>query len=189
MQQFPDLRVTVIGTGPLLADMLELRRELGLDDTVEFAGAATSSEVKRAMNAARAVVLACRVDESGDRDGMPTVLVEALAQGRPGDLHRRSRHRRAGPRPHHRAAGARRRRAALAAAMGSYWPTRSWPVGSAGRSGPGRLRLHPADATRRLLEVFARDRNILDRPDDDIVVAARPADAAAGSWPRWAVTR
>ena len=50
----------MIGTGPLLAELVELRRELGLDDTVEFAGAATSSEVNLAMDAARAVVFACR---------------------------------------------------------------------------------------------------------------------------------
>ena len=69
----------MIGTGPLLAELVDLRQRTRPRRHVEFAGAATSSEVKRAMDAARAVVLACRVDESGDRDGMPTVLVEALA--------------------------------------------------------------------------------------------------------------
>ncbi len=83
VDQYPDLRVTVIGTGPLLADLLALRAELGLDDTVDFVGAATSSQVNRAMIAARAMVLACRIDEFGDRDGMPTVLVEALARAVP----------------------------------------------------------------------------------------------------------
>jgi glycosyltransferase involved in cell wall biosynthesis len=79
----PALRVAVIGTGPLLDDLLALRRELGLDEIVEFAGAATSSQVTTAMNRASVVALACRIDESGDRDGMPTVLVEALSRAVP----------------------------------------------------------------------------------------------------------
>lgn len=78
-----DLNVVVIGTGPLLDALLAMRHELGLDKIVEFAGAATSSQVTAAMNRARVVALACRIDESGDRDGMPTVLVEALSRGVP----------------------------------------------------------------------------------------------------------
>lgn len=83
VQRYPSLKVLVIGTGPLLADLVALRAELGLQHTVEFFGAATSSEVSGAMNSARVVALACRIDEFGDRDGMPTVLVEALARGVP----------------------------------------------------------------------------------------------------------
>jgi glycosyltransferase involved in cell wall biosynthesis len=81
--QYPDLRVDVIGTGPLLDDLLALRDELGLEDVVSFCGRATSTEVGIAIRGSRAVVLPCRVDEAGDRDGMPTVLVEALANGVP----------------------------------------------------------------------------------------------------------
>ncbi len=81
--RYPGLRVVIIGTGPLLDDLLELRRELGLEDTVEFFGAATSSQVSQAMDEARVVALPCRIDEFGDRDGMPTVLVEALARAVP----------------------------------------------------------------------------------------------------------
>ena len=156
VRDHPELRVTVIGTGPLLAELLELRSELGLDDTVEFAGAATSSDVQRAMDAARAVVLACRVDESGDRDGMPTVLVEALARAVPvistdvpgiGELVRDHITGLLVPADDD---------AALAQAIGELLasPELARRLGRAGRDLVG-SDFSPAEATRRLLEVFA----------------------------------
>ncbi len=81
--RYPELRVDIIGTGPLADDLLRLRDEAGLADVVHFLGTATSCEVSEAMRNARVVVLPCRVDDSGDRDGMPTVLVEAMAHGVP----------------------------------------------------------------------------------------------------------
>jgi glycosyltransferase involved in cell wall biosynthesis len=77
------LRIDIIGTGPLADDLLALRNELGLAGVVQFLGSATSCEVRDAMRDARVVVLPCRIDDSGDRDGMPTVLVEAMAHGVP----------------------------------------------------------------------------------------------------------
>jgi glycosyltransferase involved in cell wall biosynthesis len=156
VRRFPDLRVTVIGTGPLLAELVDLRHQLGLDATVEFAGAATSSEVKRAMDGARAVVLACRVDESGDRDGMPTVLVEALARAVPvistdvpgiGELVRDQLTGLLAPADDD---------AALAQAISELLasPELARRLGHAGRELVG-SDFGPADATRRLLEVFA----------------------------------
>jgi glycosyltransferase involved in cell wall biosynthesis len=145
----------VIGTGPLLAELVDLRHELGLDDIVEFAGAATSSEVERAMDGARAVVLACRVDESGDRDGMPTVLVEALARAVPvistdvpgiDELVRDQLTGLLTPADDD---------AALAQAMSELLasPDLARRLGRAGRELVG-SDFDPADATRRLLEVF-----------------------------------
>jgi glycosyltransferase involved in cell wall biosynthesis len=153
--RFPELRVTVIGTGPLLAELVDLRHELRLDDIVEFAGAATSSEVERAMDGARAVVLACRVDESGDRDGMPTVLVEALARAVPvistdvpgiDELVRDQLTGLLAPADDD---------AALAQAMSELLasPDLARRLGCAGRELVG-SDFDPADATRRLLEVF-----------------------------------
>jgi len=178
VQQFPDLRVTVIGTGPLLPQLLELRRELGLDDFVDFAGAATSSEVTRAMNAARAVVLACRVDESGDRDGMPTVLVEALARAVPvistdvpgiGELVRDHDTGLLVPADDDHA---------LTRAMGELLANAELArrLGRAGRELVG-ADFSPADATRRLLDVFGVPGTVPGRPQDDIAVAAAPQDA------------
>lgn len=77
------LEVDIIGDGPLRDELTAQIERLGLIDRVRLLGVATSSEVSAAMATARAVVLPCRIDADGDRDGMPTVLVEALARGIP----------------------------------------------------------------------------------------------------------
>ena len=79
----PDLRVDIIGDGPLREDLCAMIERLGLVGRVRLLGPATTTEVHAAMASARAVVLPCRIDADGDRDGMPTVLVEALSHGVP----------------------------------------------------------------------------------------------------------
>jgi glycosyltransferase involved in cell wall biosynthesis len=83
VERHPDLRVDIIGDGPLREQLVAQIERLGLVGRVSLLGVATTSEVLAAMVAARAVVLPCRVDSNGDRDGMPTVLVEALSRGVP----------------------------------------------------------------------------------------------------------
>jgi glycosyltransferase involved in cell wall biosynthesis len=56
---------------------------LGLDGRLRLHGSATGEEVQAALARCRAFVLPCRIDADGDRDGMPTVLVEALARAVP----------------------------------------------------------------------------------------------------------
>ncbi|GAB3879341.1 glycosyltransferase family 4 protein [Terrabacter terrigena] len=79
----PDLVVDIIGDGPLRPELTSLANSLGLADRVRFHGAATADEVQAALAGCRAFVLPCRIDADGDRDGMPTVLVEALARAVP----------------------------------------------------------------------------------------------------------
>ncbi|MFM6851742.1 MAG: glycosyltransferase [Terrabacter sp.] len=82
-ERHPGLVVDVIGDGPLRAELTALADSLGLGDRVRFHGAATGDEVQAAFGRCRAFVLPCRIDADGDRDGMPTVLVEALARAVP----------------------------------------------------------------------------------------------------------
>lgn len=79
----PWLRLDVIGDGPLRASLVDLAAELGVAGRVTFHGAMDSAGVEAAYARASLVALPCRVDEDGDRDGLPTVLVEALARGVP----------------------------------------------------------------------------------------------------------
>jgi glycosyltransferase involved in cell wall biosynthesis len=71
------------GAGPLHASLVELRDRLGLIDSVNFLGARTQEEVTAAMAEADAFVLTPLVTDDGDRDGIPTVLVEAMASALP----------------------------------------------------------------------------------------------------------
>lgn len=78
-----DLRYTLIGDGPLRHDLESLVQELGLGDVVRFLGSRTRPEVLDAYRD-HDVFLAPSVTASdGDREGIPVVLMEALASGLP----------------------------------------------------------------------------------------------------------
>ena len=70
-------------TGPLEDELVQLRDELGLAERIEFMGARDSDEVVAALTDADAFVLTPIQTEDGDRDGIPNVLVEAMACGLP----------------------------------------------------------------------------------------------------------
>ncbi|MFZ9630303.1 MAG: glycosyltransferase [Ilumatobacteraceae bacterium] len=77
------IRVEVVGDGPLRADLVSLAESLGLGEAVHFAGSSDSHEVAAAYGRCSMVVLPCRIDGDGDRDGLPTVILEAMARGLP----------------------------------------------------------------------------------------------------------
>ncbi len=79
----PQLRLNVVGAGPLLESLRQLAQDRGVGDRVRFLGALPSAAVEAAYQRSGLVVLPCRIDPQGDRDGLPTVLVEALARGIP----------------------------------------------------------------------------------------------------------
>ena len=57
--------------------------DLGLDDAVSIIGTVTQEQLLAEYRRSTVFALACRVDENGDRDGIPNVLVEAMASGLP----------------------------------------------------------------------------------------------------------
>lgn len=82
-------QLKIVGDGPLRPKLESMTREFALTEHVQFVGAQDSEFVRKAMTEADMLVLPCRVDSSGDRDGIPVVLMEAMACGLPvvsGDL-------------------------------------------------------------------------------------------------------
>lgn len=75
-------RCDIIGEGPLRPVLERQIAEANLTE-VRLRGAVPQEEVLSAMATATALVLPCVVTTSGDRDGLPTVLSEALAAGLP----------------------------------------------------------------------------------------------------------
>ena len=76
-----ELTVEIIGGGPLDETMRARAHSAGLDDVIHFLGPQTSDVVDEAYRRCSMVALPCRVAANGDRDGMPTVILEAMARG------------------------------------------------------------------------------------------------------------
>ena len=76
-------RVEIIGGGPLQPTLEADVLRRGLKDVVTFRGALPQEEVRRAYQRATVFALPCIVTSQGDRDGIPTVLLEAMASGVP----------------------------------------------------------------------------------------------------------
>lgn len=78
-----DFRFIHIGSGesePLVRQMI---RDLGLQHRVRLLGTLTHREVLAHYRTAHCFALACKIAANGDRDGIPNVLVEAMATGLP----------------------------------------------------------------------------------------------------------
>lgn len=73
----------ILGDGEERSALAAHRAALGLEDHVRFAGAVPKHEVLHWMTRARVLALPCVTGSDGNRDALPTVLVEALALGLP----------------------------------------------------------------------------------------------------------
>jgi colanic acid/amylovoran biosynthesis glycosyltransferase len=78
-----DFRCEIIGTGELEADLCAQIERLGLGDRVEMIGPRPQGEVIAHVQGAAVFAAPCVVGEDGNRDGLPTVLLEAMALGTP----------------------------------------------------------------------------------------------------------
>lgn len=74
---------THIGGGPLRDDLIRQAKTLGIAERCTFKGALPQSEVLETYCQSDLFILPSRIDESGDRDGLPNVIVEAQSQRLP----------------------------------------------------------------------------------------------------------
>jgi colanic acid/amylovoran biosynthesis glycosyltransferase len=83
VKEHPEIEYHIIGGG---AEEQVLRRRVesrGIESNVEFLGKVSDRRLKREFSEAAVFVLPCVIDESGDRDGIPVVLMEAMAMQTP----------------------------------------------------------------------------------------------------------
>ncbi len=78
-----DWRFVHIGGGELSKQMKAKADALGLSDRIEWRGKRDREEVIAAMREADLFVLPAKIAASGDRDGLPNVLMEAASQDLP----------------------------------------------------------------------------------------------------------
>lgn len=75
-----DWQFVHIGGGGELRNLKALATELGIDRRISWRGAQPQTAVLEALQQADIFVLASRIAEDGDRDGLPNVLMEAQSQ-------------------------------------------------------------------------------------------------------------
>jgi glycosyltransferase involved in cell wall biosynthesis len=76
-------RIDLVGTGDLEGQLLEHVKGLDLSRHVRMLGGLPQAEVIRIVGSAAALAAPCVVGADGNRDGLPTVLLEAMALGTP----------------------------------------------------------------------------------------------------------
>ncbi|MFQ5682641.1 MAG: glycosyltransferase [Candidatus Binatia bacterium] len=76
-------RCQIVGYGPLQAHLEQLIAALGLGEAVVMLGRLTQDRLLELYRQATLFVLPCQIAENGDRDGIPNVLIEAMAMELP----------------------------------------------------------------------------------------------------------
>ncbi len=80
----PALRLTMVGDGPLLGEVRELVERLGIGDRIDLVGAQDNPRVLELMEASDIFVQHSVVDpDTGDEEGMPVAILEAMARSLP----------------------------------------------------------------------------------------------------------
>lgn len=78
-----EFRCQVVGTGLLEAELRDRSARLGLTGVVEFTGPLPQPQVRAVVRSAAVLAAPCVVGTDGNQDGLPTVLLEAMALGTP----------------------------------------------------------------------------------------------------------
>jgi glycosyltransferase involved in cell wall biosynthesis len=78
-----DVRCAIVGEGAVEPALRAQIAEHGLERRVELLGPRTQDEVRALVRGAAVLAAPCVVGADGNRDGLPTVLLEAMALGTP----------------------------------------------------------------------------------------------------------
>jgi len=82
-EENPELEYHIIGSGDLKSDLIQKVEQLGIDEHVTFLDNVSDQRLVTELDEARCFLLPCVIAESGDRDGIPVALMEAMAMKTP----------------------------------------------------------------------------------------------------------
>ena len=74
-----EFQCKIAGDGPMRQDLASMITQHNLADRVELLGAMPNEQVRELVASSSVFCLPCRDDSSGDRDGIPVALMEAMA--------------------------------------------------------------------------------------------------------------
>ncbi len=80
-KKIPDVRLWMVGDGPLLLQAKELACQLKLSDKINFTGVLSKNEIQGLMQKARCFVQHSVTASDGDKEGTPNTILEAGASG------------------------------------------------------------------------------------------------------------
>jgi glycosyltransferase involved in cell wall biosynthesis len=83
LAHFPEVRLDIIGDGPLAETCSRLIRELGAGERIRLVGVQSSDYVAKAMRQGSIFVQHSITSTNGDTEGMPVAIIEAMASGLP----------------------------------------------------------------------------------------------------------
>jgi len=83
LNKYPDIEYRIIGDGPLRNNMVDLIQELNIGNNVKLLGWKKQEEIIELMKYADILLAPSVTSQDGDQEGIPVVLMEALAQGMP----------------------------------------------------------------------------------------------------------
>jgi len=83
LDKYENISLLICGDGLLKADLETLVKDLGLESNVRFAGFVTDDEKYDYIKLSDIIIIPSIVTESGDTEGLPVVILEGLAAGKP----------------------------------------------------------------------------------------------------------
>lgn len=78
-----DASIDIAGEGELHDHLAQRIEDLGLAQIIHLIGAQTQTQIRTLLTKAHVFVAPCRIAEDGNMDGLPTVVLEAMATGTP----------------------------------------------------------------------------------------------------------
>lgn len=82
-ESYPGLEYSIVGDGELKNSLEQLIQELGIKGTVKLLGWKQGKEITKLLNKADILLAPSVTSKSGDQEGIPVVLIEAMAMGLP----------------------------------------------------------------------------------------------------------
>ncbi len=83
IKQYPNIRYTIVGFGPLQTQLEALIAELNIQSNIKIVGRASETEVAQILDQSHIFILPSVTTSENDQEGIPNSLKEAMAKGLP----------------------------------------------------------------------------------------------------------
>jgi len=81
LARYPSSTLTIAGEGPLLEELKDLARELGIDNRVGFAGFISQTRLRELFYESHVFLHPSETGRDGNQEGVPNSMLEAMASG------------------------------------------------------------------------------------------------------------